>query len=441
MTMQLPRLALSLSLLAGALSACVDGTSTGNPHNGGPGVGEETGSDYCKKRDSEDVAPDAPTELGFSAGEVLAFVEGTHEETVTWYPQRIASYGPESGSQALTLVITRKGSPRLTHYGPDTGGAEIGVDCGPAIEVDVDVTLTTAQGALDERLSGTLQIKSALTASLFLRPDPNKLGGSFHITEVHTPGFKLVQLSLSITFTKFGTAGQLQPTFEMRSNGAVGASAGDRNPLAAWGPPACEGGKRAVPRGEKVAGFSADEVIALLDDTRNASIAFAGSAPSALTLAPFAPLDSEYVCAQLESSVFDQSSPLGTLSIRGALGVKSADGRIDGRWPLELVATPGTGGSLASNAISFDWMQQTDAVSLPSWGIHGIDVSGYDSASPNLSLTLGPSAPLSGELKVIGYKLPNCSSEPVTMPGGGVGVPGCPGSTPTELARGTVSAR
>jgi hypothetical protein len=279
MTMQLPRLALetcalTLSLLAGALSACVDGTSTGNPNNGGPGVGEETGGGYCKKLDSG-TSRRTRRRSWLSAGEVLAFVEGTHEETLTWYPQSIASYGPESGSQALTLVITRKGSPRLTHYGPDTGGAEIGTDCGPAIEVDVDVTLTTAQGALDERLSGTLQIKSALTASLFLRPDPNKLGGSFHITEVHTPGFKLVQLFLNITFTKFRHAGQLQPTFEMRSNDAVGASAGGRDPLAAWGPPACEGGKRAVPRGEKVAGFSADEVIALLDDTQGASIAFA----------------------------------------------------------------------------------------------------------------------------------------------------------------------
>jgi hypothetical protein len=85
--------------------------------------------------------------------------------------------------------------------------------------------------------------------------------------------------------------------------------------------------------------------------------------------------------------------------------VKSADGRIDGRWPLELVAKPGTGEALPASAITFDWMQQTGTVSLPSWGIHGIDVSGYDSASPNLSLMLGPSSPLSGDLRVTGYKL------------------------------------
>jgi hypothetical protein len=247
-------------------------------------------------------------------------------------------------------------------------------------------------------------------------------------------------LYLRIELTKFGTSGELRPTFERRDADSVGASAGDMKPLAAWGPPACGFGLNAVPRTEKVAGFSADEVLALLDGTQGATIGFAGAAPSALTLTPFEPNDPRFVCALLERSVFDSSSPLGTLTIRGKLGVKSADGRIDGRWPLELVAKPNASGALDSVALSFDSTQQSWPSSLDSWGIHGLDVSAYDSASPQLTLTLGTSAPLSGELKVTGYKLPVCPTEVTHTPGGGSGSPGCPGATPTEVARASISA-
>ncbi|HEX6242794.1 MAG TPA: hypothetical protein VFZ61_17900 [Polyangiales bacterium] len=433
--MRLPTLALPLSMFAAALYACGEGTSTGNPNdNPEPGLGGEAGSG-CKETQSEEVALDADTELGFRAGDVLSFIEGVHEETLTWNAQSVASYGPESGQQALTLEVTRKGAPRLTRYTHDSSrGEEVGSDCSPAIEVDVELRVKTAQGALDEQLTGTLQIKSALSASLYVNPKPDKLGGSFHITEVHSPGFKLVQLFLRIEFTKFGTSGELRPTFERRDSGSVGASAGDMKPLAAWGPPACGYGLNAVPRSENVAGFSADEVIALLDAAQGASVAFAGGAPSPLTLAGFQANDAKFACALLQRSVFDSLSPLGSVTIRGKLGVKSADGRIDGSWPLELVAKPNAEGALDTVNIQFDSMlQPSGPPSLDSWGIHGVDVSAYDFASPSLTLALSADSALEGELKVTGYKLPMCSNEVTETPGGGSGSPGCPGATPTDV--------
>jgi hypothetical protein len=440
MTMRLPSLALSLSLLGAALAACDDGTSTGNPTlPDGEGSNETAGRSNCKVVSAQDLALDADTALGFRAGDVLAFVEGSHAEKLTWYPQSIASYGPESGEQALTLTVTRKGAPRLTKYTQDNSRGEIGSDCSDAVEVDVTVGLQSAQGALDEQLPGTLAITGGLAASLHLAPDPNALGGSFHITEVNVAGYKLVQMFLDIQFTKFGTSGQLSPIFEMRSAGAVSASAGDRNPLAAWGPPACGFGLHAVPRSAKVLGFSADDVIARLDATKSAKVAFQGAVPADLTLARFVP-SSDYVCALLEPSLFDFGMAPGTLTIRGKLGVKSADGRIDGSWPLELVAKPNANGELEQVSLGFDTMSQTGPVSLSSYGLNGIDVSAYDNASPSLMLSLSATEPLHGELRVTGYKLPNCSTEVMMFPGGGSGTPGCQGATPTEVARASITS-
>ncbi|HEX6241456.1 MAG TPA: hypothetical protein VFZ61_11200, partial [Polyangiales bacterium] len=142
--MRLALSSLSLSALTCALCACL-GTSTGNPterpeEGGGSGVvgggtggigGSGTGypSDVagggvgnCKELSSTEVQPDERTALGFSAQRVLAFVEGTHVETLTWHPQENASFGPESGERQLTVTVARKNVPlRYVRYTLNTG--------------------------------------------------------------------------------------------------------------------------------------------------------------------------------------------------------------------------------------------------------------------------------------------------------------------------------
>lgn len=434
----LPLFAACLGLWSAALPGCDDGTSTGNPdrNNGG----ETAGSAMCEADGSEPLTLDQETSLGFRVSEVLAFVEGTHEETLTWYPQEIAEYGPESGQQALTLTVTRKGAPRFARYrmkqGSGAGLGEIAIaggGCEPAVEVDVDITLRTAQGALNETLSTTLQIRSPYVVRVWLNPDPNKLQGSFHITQVNQPGFRLVQLNLSAQFTPYGNSGELRPTFEKRDANSVGASAGGRQPLASWGEQvACDMGMVGVPRDLALEGFSADDVVSLWNGVKAPTVAFDNLPASALTLAP---LQLSSTCALLERSEAWGLTQVGTIAVAGSVGVKSADGHIDGSWPVLLVATPKQGGGIGSVKVSF-----TNEATGAAASLRGFDTAGYDSTHATLMGTLESSGALSAKVTLNGLKLPNCPTEPVITPGGGASSPGCPGADVKIIANGQISA-
>ncbi|MDD9937255.1 MAG: hypothetical protein OXT09_26840, partial [Myxococcales bacterium] len=129
-----PILSSVLWLLAGCL-----GTSTGNPADGGggdpvpdiatddtfegnPTLGHgaaEAGNQGCLDEPTV-VDVDALTDLGFSAADVLAFAEGSHEETLTWNEPFNATIAPETGEQSITVTVTRgDGEVRWVESVPD----------------------------------------------------------------------------------------------------------------------------------------------------------------------------------------------------------------------------------------------------------------------------------------------------------------------------------
>jgi hypothetical protein len=436
-----PALALALSL-AGCL-----GTSTGNPtedpgeeHGGGTGVGS-----YCKEASSRPVPVDEQTSLGFSAQQVLEFVEGEQQETLTWHAQPLASYGPESGEQQATLTVTRRDTPiRLVQYRADTGGAEIaiGSDCSDALAIDVHVALRTAGGALDESFDATLVARSSRKVSIYQRLDHKNLGGSFAITQFHQPRFRVAQMHLAVTWTPFGTTGALNVVFEQPSEDgtAVGSGPGT-GPLASWGPASCgPWSGDPVPLDQPVAGFSGNDVLALLASVDALNVAWSGAPASSASVA-FAL--SGGVCAQLEPAPFSPGNPdVGSLILAGVLSVRSQDGRIDAAWPVQVNALPNEGGALDEVKLAFDDQRLQQQGSLQArYGLSGIDASAYDFSSASFTLTLSPAGALTGELRVTGYTLPMCSTEPIRNADGQiVGSPGCQGATPTELAKAQLSA-
>lgn len=444
--------------LALALAACF-GTSTGNPTEnpgeggaagmggtGGLGVGGEGGG--CVESGSTPVQLDEQTELGFSAQQVLAFVEGTHDETLTWHPQALASYGPESGEHALTLTVTRKDtSARLTRYKSAwaAGGAEIalaGDGCSPALELDVHVELRSDEGALDETFDTTLRARSSQKVALFERLDHEDLGGSFEVTEFHQPRYRIAQLDLSATFTAFGTSGALNVVFEQPSEdgSAIGAAAG-QGPLASWGPASCgPWSGDAVPLDVPVADFSADDALASIDAVDSVNVDWGAGAVSS---ASFDFALSGGACAQLERSPVSPGNPdLGTLTFRGTLHVRSQDGRLDAAWPVEVTALPDASGALDQVKFAFDPMRVPQQGTLQArYGVSGVDASSYDFVGASLDVALAANGALAGELKVTGYTNAPCSTEPFRDDAGTiVGSPGCMGATPTELARAQLSA-
>jgi hypothetical protein len=437
-----------VSLFSTALLACttegtsaiaMDGTGTGNPNNGSSG--EEVSSGACKVTTTRDIETDEATSLGFSATDVLAFVAGTHKETLTWNPQEY-SYEPEHGAQALELTIAQKGTPRFVQYTEKhSSGIELALQpgqCGDAIEIDADITLHTAGGALDETLSTTLLVRNDKLVRFSLQPDATKLKGSLAITP---PAGATTLLYLDGQLTPYGTSGTLRSAFEIRTSDAVSMGAAGVSPLAQWGSSTtCQRDLVPVPRDAKVAGFSGDDMLKLFNATTGANLTFQGGSPSKVQLSPLSGVG-DHVCARLEPGYYGDDAPVGEVEIAGTWAVKSDDGRVDAQWPVLVSARPSGGGTgFAVLAIAFDFMRLPGMGSVAQkYGVTGVDVNGVDDSSAQLSLTLAKESGLSGTLKVNAWKAPDCPTGVTMDANGGASSPGCPGSTAIDLATGTFS--
>jgi hypothetical protein len=480
--------ALNRSLICSGLlvlGACF-GTSTGNPIGGaddgpnggqvaGPGGSDEAGtggagglgtgnagSGSCHVVSATEIAPDADTSLGFKANDVLAFVEGAHSEQLTWNPQERLEYGPESGQHVLTLEITRKGAPRLTHYAPNAGPfGEIalaggdgagGYGCSDAIEIDVQVRIKSDQGALDETFDSTIVARSDKAVSIYHRVKDDKLNGSFAVTKI-TPVIpvnsppsnasepRLIQLTFSIQLTKYGTQGSFTGTIEQRfdsgiSSASGGGGAAGSAPLARWGLADCLYRGASVPMSAQAAAFSGDDLLTLLNRNGKGTVTFDGSAASSATLAFSAA--SERACVVLENNGATMGGP-GTVYIQASLRIQSADGRIDGSWPLEITALPDQTGQIDQAQISFDNDRLPAGRDFAQYGVTGFDASGFDHVAAQLKMLAGSQVGLSGDLTLTGFKNAPCSNEVIMLPGGGMAVNGCAGATATTLGHARIT--
>lgn len=96
-------------------------------------------------------------EVGFSADDVLAWVQGGISSSLGWAPDGDLETQPEAGTGSVALRFVYEGASIRLH----TPATVVMVDgrptCGPWIEVDVSATLATPGGAFDERLAVTLR--------------------------------------------------------------------------------------------------------------------------------------------------------------------------------------------------------------------------------------------------------------------------------------------
>jgi hypothetical protein len=428
--------------LACVLAGCV-GTSTGNPtgdpaREPGLGGGEETGSnsEYCRVASARNVGEQEQTPLGFAASDVLTYLIGERQETLRWQAQRGSEYGPESGAQPLSLKVTRTSAPvRLVDYERKEGRGEIGATCDDALEIEVEVTLRTAQGALDETFKKKVEVRGKQVARIFHGIPSKDLGGSFAYTSVSPAGFEFTRLTFDMTFTPYGTAGLLSPTLEMRTSDAVSNAPGS-GPLAAWGLAACQTGT-AVPLDARVAGYTGQDVLDAFAAMPQPPVRWDDGTMTKLSLS-YEPSE-QGVCAVLVDTNHALEGKAGTLLLTGTLVAKSDDGRIDGRWQVLATARPGAGGALETVGVELDYRVRRDNPTLADYGISGFDVSSYDSFGVGVKLSVSSQGLWSGDVSVTGFTAPNCPSTPTVDPSGGASSPGCPGSTPTTVAKATLN--
>jgi hypothetical protein len=391
----------------GLLLGC-GGSETGNPIVKDPG---ESASSGCEVVDSTKLELGTRSELGFSADDVLAYAGGAHSEALSWGLLRFGSYEPEHDTSTLALNVAPRGA-KLVHY-TNEGGGEIATHCGAQLEIEVDLTLNSSGGALKEEVRATLVAKRAELATVWKNLDPKALKGTLTVTPPAGEGWVTAGINFSAQFTAYGVGGSLAPVFERRTNDSLGMSAGSGN-LASFGLGACEYGGVAVP-GDAAGAASSASTLALFAQHGTATL---GATTATLTFEPAAA-----VCKYFGDSF--SPYPDSLISIDGTLVVRTADGAIDGRWPVTLQSKPDANGQLTGPVqVQLDDQAPSQVASFKQ-----VDTSGYDSSSVTVLLSLSASG-WSGTVVVYGFTNPEC---PAPDPNSN-GSPGCPGADRTELA-------
>ncbi len=432
---------LSLGLLALTAASCA-GTDTGNPVDPEQ---SNAGSESCSQVESE-LSPETPTSLGFTAQDIVALVSGEHRETLAWQDTSV-SYGPESGSGEIRLVVEALGTARFIDRSPKLPGAMSGPGggevltigttladplddgCGDLLEVDVRLGISTAGGALNESLQTTLTASSAEFAQGDVRLATDALGGTFEVNVPVQPGFVQTQapsLRLQLGISPYGSVGELGVLSEVRSTDGLVAGQ-NSTPAIAHFPAENFCGPKAVSvaRDQTLRGVSMSSV---LDRLGSGSPAVLDPGAAALSL-DFSSR-AERVCVRLDAP----ASGTTRLEFPAQVSLSSPPAHIEGSIAIDVTAEASDGQlrSVRASASAYVTDPSVAAAEAARFAIvEPLDLSTYDGAAFEFSTVIDPNA--SGFLRAYGVRDPNCSSAPVQEPGGGVSVPGCPGQERTQL--------
>jgi hypothetical protein len=118
--------------------------------------------------------------------------------------------GPGQTSLALAITLRAGESAEQVTLTPKVAGAVCAPDF---VSVPVQVALTTADGALDERFDGTLAFSNANVARLTGRLPANELAGTFSFGPIGAPsqGWQMQALDLDVDLWPGGSRGSLSP--------------------------------------------------------------------------------------------------------------------------------------------------------------------------------------------------------------------------------------
>jgi hypothetical protein len=450
------------AVLAGLASACV-GTSTGNPAAPPDEVGVPSeGGGSCDSTKTPLASLDAESPLGFSAADILELAQDHGEVTLEWLQRgSVLTYGPESGTGTLTIDLdARDTAPRYVDRSPKSsssnggpepaiGFGELETSCPDTVELDVTLHVKSGGGALDETFDATLSAKTQNIARIYVQRKAAELAGSFDVQLSNDPTAVFESVQFDMTFSALGPSGTLEVGLTQKSSGSSNSSATSSatnpGPVARW--PAnvgCESGTFSARVDQRIGQFSAQDG---LDRFNAASLRLTAAGSAATTLhASFAARGSS--CAILESG----REPAPTVQVSGDLTLRTDDGRIDGKWPVQLGATAASDGSLGQVKVGFDLYGSMIAslVEAPAfestYGVHGFDLTSYDQAGLVLTVMISAANNVSGELVVNGVKRPDCQVQaamPVPDSSSGApsqGSPGCAGLSFVPLWTANISS-
>jgi hypothetical protein len=193
-----------LALLLTGCSSEEDDTDS-NPNMGGQ-FGEETDGWGCVATEEISVTLDETTVLGFSAGEMLDLAQGSHDTTLVW---------ADNTTTPLNLTVANPTNARVILYtfDPGDGGIEPDMACQNALVIDIDLSVSTDDGALAEAWSTELTQWEGGVPGVFESLD--ELHGSLNIQDWATEDFDSITADLNATFDETGPSGDLSGQGEM----------------------------------------------------------------------------------------------------------------------------------------------------------------------------------------------------------------------------------
>ena len=379
-------------------------------------------ANHCSETVTTLEGPEVETALGFRAADVMAMAEGSHEAPIFWHQGDI-QFGPESGEGELSVTVSYDGGEvryveSTSKYGDGDGALDEG--CHDRIEIDAQIELSTAGGALAESFEGTLQAMRADAAMLVHELELDELDGELEVTDIEPEDGEATALTLSVGISEFGLFGSFDGGIQIETGDAVGFGGHNYATFPA-DRPACDFPFEApVPLDATWGSFSASEALALLDDYPDLELQWDGDEATPLSVL-VQPAD-EVACGSM--------APGGDLRFDVDLTMSSEDGRLDGSLGLQARTVSDAQGQLEEISISH-YAPYADHVALDEFedrfGVHGVDLSGYDGAGITFDLTCNELGHF-GAITVLGATVHECSDEPGA---------GCEGTDMTELEGGT----
>jgi hypothetical protein len=168
--------------------------------------------------------------LGFSAADVLAFSEGEQRAPLRWLASDVP-YGPEQGPSEITARVAPQGKAEFAEPAPQQGE----LLCTEAVRIPVTLELSTAGGALSERVETRLEAASARQAQIVALLDSNEIRGDFAFDSVTLGERRFVRLEIALYFESGTFSGFMQGGIQDGSTGDGGVTSFRSVPLACWG--------------------------------------------------------------------------------------------------------------------------------------------------------------------------------------------------------------
>jgi hypothetical protein len=424
--------------LAALVLGCADTGGQSGDLSGNNDGSEGTAGGQCDEHKQKLDGFDEPTDAG-TAEEILAFAERSFEAPLNWKTAQSGAWAlSATGTDTIHLDVARGTNAYYVTYTPkeNDSGIEIGYVCPePALGIDVHVEVTTDSGALAESFDTMLLATTTELATLNVPIKLNELSGSLSVS-YSNPNTELVQASLSATLMAEGMTGTFSAIEQTNHGDAV--SAGPGGVLAVWpDSPACAqqygpSSGLGVTADQLALGITGDAAATLVSDTTPAAITWVDGTETELTLT--ATIEGDGCLRAATYSGLDDGTP-GSVTYPARFQVTSADGRLEGEYLGTLVTSP----SGDAHTISAEATLELAPDDVAQSGFSSVEVpEGVHRVVAALSVTI-EDGQVSGWVRLSAMTDPPCLTdppEPMELPGGGMGVPGCQGTQVQQLELG-----